>query len=78
MTNVDPYLSAAVSVFTAVAMTFQAWLLCRAYRYQNDTERLRIMTDERHRAGSPQPNHTAPEQERPTGDPNTSGEVQRF
>ncbi len=78
MTNLDPYLSAAVSIISAVAMTTQAWLLYRAYRYQNDTERLRIVMDEKRRVVPPQPREPALEQERPTGDSNTNDQVQRL
>jgi hypothetical protein len=78
MSNLDLYLSAAVSVISAVAMTTQAWLLYRASRYQNHTELMKIRMDENRRIDPPQPRRTSPEQERPTGDPSTNDEVQRI
>ncbi|GAA2260824.1 hypothetical protein GCM10009853_012370 [Glycomyces scopariae] len=78
MANLDLYLSAAVSVISAVAMTTQAWLLYRAYRYQNDTERLKIRTDDQRRAAPPRQRGRAREQERLTSDSHTNDQGQRF
>ncbi|RRS00610.1 hypothetical protein [Glycomyces terrestris] len=78
MTSLDPYLSAAVSVISAVAMTTQAWLLYRAYRYQNETERMKIVTDEHRRAVPEQSREPAIEQGQPTGDTNANDQIQRF
>ncbi|WP_157975208.1 hypothetical protein [Glycomyces dulcitolivorans] len=78
MSNLDLYLSAAVSVISAVAMTTQAWLLYRASRYQNHTELMKIRMDEKRSVEPSQSRETAPEQERPTGDPNANNQVQRI